>query len=350
MGATFILLVRDGQEGTPRGRLIGSNDDVLYSTECTPARGLPERAMPSWLSEVLKLLGLSTPFVYAAAVYGFFHYLDAKASEPAKTAISGWLQPRGHNKTAVADAMIEIFDRLYTRPLLGWRAFMRSALFTICMTVVFLYEFGLLSRGDKIENQLIALMREAGHFWALLIFTQSVLANVVCDYVALFIVRRFLVMGRLRPMIASLLAPVAGISIVYAVFYGLGKWVFSYEITQMFVGDSLKEMIIESVKKEEFLENPVVKDLVMKVYNTGILVTRLQRVLMPAAFVVHMWLPLLGLCVLLLRGLNYFRLAVGRTQWFLKSGREHPLDAIGYVGACIAFVATIVIQHIAGAQ
>jgi hypothetical protein len=93
--------------------------------------------MPSWLSEVLKLLGFSTPFVYAAAVYGFFHYLDEKASEPAKAAISSWLQPIKHDKTAVADAMIEIFNRLYTRPLLGWRAFMRSALFTICMTGVF---------------------------------------------------------------------------------------------------------------------------------------------------------------------------------------------------------------------
>jgi hypothetical protein len=262
--------------------------------------------MPSWLSEVLKLLGFSTPFVYAAAVYGFFHYLDEKASERAKTAISGWLQPREHNKTAVADAMIEIFDRLYTRPLLGWRAFMRSALFTICMTVVFLYEFGLLSRADKIENQLITLMRGAGHFWALLILAQIVLTNVVCDYVALFIVRRFLVMGRLRPMIASLFAPVAGISIVYAVFYGLGKW-FSYEVTEMFVAESLKEIAdsADSLTKEEFerlIQNPVVQDLIVKVYNTGALFGRLQWVLMPAAFVVHMWLPLFGLCVLLIEG------------------------------------------------
>jgi hypothetical protein len=50
--------------------------------------------MPTWLSEVLKLLGFSTPFVYAAAVYGFFHYLDKKASGQAKKAISAWLQPK----------------------------------------------------------------------------------------------------------------------------------------------------------------------------------------------------------------------------------------------------------------
>jgi hypothetical protein len=298
--------------------------------------------MPSWLSEVLKLLGFSTPFVYAAAVYGFFHYLDEKASEPAKAAISSWLQPIKHDKTAVADAMIEIFNRLYTRPLLGWRAFMRSALFTICMTGVFLYEFGLLSTGGKAENELMALMRQAGHFWAWLILTQIVLANVICDYVALFIVRRFLVIGRLRPMIASLLAPVAGISIVYAVFYVLVTWIFSYEITQMFVAQTLKELG-ESLD-EKFVENPVVQDLVVKVYVTGHLVERLRWVLMPAAFMVHMWLPFFGLCVLLLRGFKYFGLVVGRTQWFLKSGGEHPLDAIGYVGASLVFVATIVIQ------
>jgi hypothetical protein len=197
--------------------------------------------MPSWLSEALKLLGLSTPFVYAAAVYGLFRYLDEKASQQAKTAISSWLQPREHNKSAVADAMIEIFDRLYTKPLLGWRALMRSALFTVCMSVVFLYEFGLLSKGGKTENELMALMREAGYLWAWLIPTQIVFANVICDYIALFIVRRFLVIGRLRPMIASLFAPVAGILIVYGVFYALMTWVFSYEITQIFVAQTFKE-------------------------------------------------------------------------------------------------------------
>jgi hypothetical protein len=100
---------------------------LLYGTDSASAQGLPERAVPSWLSEVLKLLGFSAPFVYAAAVYGFFHYLDQNASESAKKAISDWLQPREYHKTAVADALIEIFDRLYTRPLLGWRAFMRSS-------------------------------------------------------------------------------------------------------------------------------------------------------------------------------------------------------------------------------
>jgi hypothetical protein len=111
--------------------------------------------MPSWLSEVLKLMGFTTPFVYAAAVYGLFHYLDQKASGPAKKAISGWLQPKEYDRTAVANSIIEIFDRIYTRPLFGWRAFKRSALFTLCMSAIFLYEFGRLSP----EGKLIELLR-----------------------------------------------------------------------------------------------------------------------------------------------------------------------------------------------
>jgi hypothetical protein len=32
---------------------------------------------------------------------------------------------------------------------------------------------------------------------------------------------------------------------------------------------------------------------------------------------------------------------VGRTQWFLKEGKEHPLKAIGYVAAVVVFLGTV---------
>jgi hypothetical protein len=43
------------------------------------------------LQQILEWLGFSTPFVYAAGTYDFFHYLDKQASPKAKKAISGWL-------------------------------------------------------------------------------------------------------------------------------------------------------------------------------------------------------------------------------------------------------------------
>lgn len=274
--------------------------------------------MPSWLSEVLKVLGFSTPFVYAAAVYGLFHYLDKKASGPAKQTISGWLQPKEYDKRAVANAMVEIFDHLYTRPLLGWRAFGRSALFTLCMSLIFLYEFGLIS-----EKELIGLV--GGLVW--IIPTLNLLVNILCDYVALFMIRRFLILGERRPIIASLFGPLAGIMLVLLsciIIFGF------------LIGMVAIILLVFGVHERDWarpLDIPIV--------------TSIYEALIDALFVVHMWLPLFAICVILLRGLNYFRLAIGWTQWFLKRGREHPLDAIGYVGASLVFIATVVIQQIA---
>jgi hypothetical protein len=279
--------------------------------------------MPTWLSEVLKLIGFTTP-LYAVMVYGFFHYLDKKASGSAKKAISGWLQPREYDKAAVADATVEIFDRLYTRPLLGWRAFRRSALFTLCMTAIFVYEsenFPSVSHvieAGWAERPLTALQAGQVSAWVILIVTT--LGNMIGDYVALFIIRPLLIIGKRRPLVALLLGPLAGISVVFLAF---GFFVaISVGLIKAFV---------------EFRETPV----------SLVTASLVWQALLPAGFVVHLWLPLFALCVVLLRGLNYFRLAVGGTQWFLKGGRENPLDAIGYVGAVLAFVATVVIQHIA---
>ncbi len=97
--------------------------------------------MPGWLAEVLKALGFTTPFIYAAATYGLFHLADKKASGQAKRAISGWLEPKEYDKAAVSAAIIEMFDRVYTRPLLSWRALFRSALITFAVTLIVLREF-----------------------------------------------------------------------------------------------------------------------------------------------------------------------------------------------------------------
>jgi hypothetical protein len=96
--------------------------------------------MPSWLTEALKVLGFTTPLIYAAATYGVFHWLDKKASGQAKRAISGWLQSGQYDRVAFSNTTIELFDRIYTRQLLSWQAFLRSALITICVTIILQYE------------------------------------------------------------------------------------------------------------------------------------------------------------------------------------------------------------------
>jgi hypothetical protein len=36
--------------------------------------------------------------------------------------------------------------------------------------------------------------------------------------------------------------------------------------------------------------------------------------------------------------------AARKAQWFLKDGKEHPLDAVGYVAACIVFLSVVACQ------
>jgi hypothetical protein len=59
------------------------------------------------------------------------------------------------------------------------------------------------------------------------------------------------------------------------------------------------------------------------------------------ALAVFVWLPLFALGILTARFLTPLSWIVGRTQWFLKEGKEHPLKAIGYVAAVAVFICTV---------
>jgi hypothetical protein len=157
--------------------------------------------MPGWLSTLLQALGLVTPGVYAVAVSQGFRWIDTKASNEAKTALSNWLRSTGYDAAAVGSATIEMFDRVYTRPLLSWRAFTRSALITVCLAIIFLYET---YSGDNTEElhtllnppSLEAFLNE------LISFGDSIVSNIISDYVSLFAVRHLLVLARERPLFA----------------------------------------------------------------------------------------------------------------------------------------------------
>jgi hypothetical protein len=53
-------------------------------------------------------------------------------------------------------------------------------------------------------------------------------------------------------------------------------------------------------------------------------------------------LLLFALGVLIVRSLTPLSWIVGRAQWALKEGKEHPLKAIGYVAAIVVFLGTVV--------
>src|SRR5258708_989216 len=92
--------------------------------------------MSPWLTEALKLLGFTTPFVYAAVMYAFFTFLDKNASGPAKDAISAWIKRSPVPLQQVGEAILELFSRLYGRHLFTARTFARSAVISVTLLVL----------------------------------------------------------------------------------------------------------------------------------------------------------------------------------------------------------------------
>jgi hypothetical protein len=74
-------------------------------------------------------VGLGTPFLYAAGTYALFHWFDSDLSDGAKLAFARFLNAKAQNGAMIASALVELFDRVYSRPLLTLRAFARWAVY-----------------------------------------------------------------------------------------------------------------------------------------------------------------------------------------------------------------------------
>ena len=283
--------------------------------------------MPNWLTEALKLLGFTTPFIYAMTVYGVFHFLDRKASGQAKRAISGWFKPLSYDNAAVAAAMVEVFDRFYTQPLLGWRAFVRSVYFSIIVMAIYLLE--------QFSLNILKLFTISS---VPTFIVSSVPSNVLSDYLSLFIVRKWLIFGRQRPMLALLTGPLVGACVIFVCFVPRDVAIEFYQAGS----DSSWVQIFRYWDSD--------KGLAKELFETSITSVSVRmdvaRIFVIPAIAVHFWLPLFALGVLFVRATSSFLWAAGRMQWFLKQGRHHPLRAIGCVAAVIVFACTAAIQFI----
>jgi hypothetical protein len=271
---------------------------------------------PPWLTDIVKLLGFTTPLLYAAATYGFFLWLDKKASGPAKKAISGWLVPKEYDQGAVQSAILEMFDRVYTYPLFARRAFRRSAVITIAVISIVAYET------RRFLPQDAHLFVYARYIVILL----ALCSNILSDYLSLFVVRWQLTSENITPLKALLRAPSIGVGVVLVV-----------SIFTTFLGARSTRYFVVDI--------PSGPDEMFKSFHDVFLISLLASALInSSALLVHLWLPFFALCVGLLKGLNYFLLAANTAQWFLNRGKDHPLDAVGFVAAPLMFLLAAAVQ------
>jgi hypothetical protein len=226
--------------------------------------------------------------------------------------MSRWLKPLSYDRGAVANAILEMFDKLYTVPLFSWRAFRRSAFISTVLTIVFLVEVQYDNLLDPHLYPIVAL--------------PALLANVLSDYCSLFFIRWWFAL-KIRSAILSLMIGAAIAALIILLF-------FSFRMT-------LLELISGTWEYGPSWE--VVREVLGMVPYTLLYRTTnllfLTSTLVGAALAVHLWLPLLVIGVLVIRTGNYLLRAVTFMRWFLDKGDEHPIKAIGYVAATVVFVA-----------
>jgi hypothetical protein len=302
----------------PNPVAVGRADLAFYGIHCIRGEC---RTMQEILNQLAEHFGWAVPFGYAVLAYGFFHWLDENASNEAKAMLARTMRLKDYKKEQVASALVEVFDRIYTYPLLRWRAFFRSLLFTTGVSTIY--------------------MLEAGHreYDFMTLWLPALLFNVLTDYLSLFVIRPLLVRSGAKPVIGLTLGTVSGAVIV------LGA-------------DILRRTVFLAAW---FVIDPSSIERLARVLHTpptfaSIFAASLQ--LVPRwgfsiyawpALLVFAWLPLFALGILTARLLTPLSWVVERTQWFLKEGKEHPLKAIGYVAAVVVFVAAVAWRAVFGA-
>jgi hypothetical protein len=261
------------------------------------------------MGQLLYILGLTAPFVYASAVYGLFAFLERNASPAARRTLSDWIKGNPYTQQHVANIAVYVFDRIFTYPLLRWRPLVRTAILSIILTAIVVY-----TNWPPLYRLIWRAPTELGPHVAFFVFK-----NIISDYCSLFVVRRWLLMGANRPLLALITGPLVGALVVLLVFLVI-------DVTRYTVFDiGWFEWIYFVEGIDEYI-------------NTFHRHTANSVLRMPA-FIIHLWLPLFAVGVMFAKGLNSLRFATTWTQWFLKNGTKRPFRAIGVVAAIVVFLA-----------
>lgn len=261
------------------------------------------------LTDLIKHLGYGTPFMYAVAAYGLFAWLDANASAEAKATLANTMKLGKLEQKKLALVLVELFDRLYTYPLLSWRAFVRSMIFTLLVTAVFSFEF----------PELTYRMNPSDMKQTTFTFALSMLCNVVTDYIALFIIRPWLKWCGSKPVSALVSGTIIGILVV--LIGATARWLALYLFMGLWNAPGSRSMY------------GAMGDAAQVVLYTYVFAA--------PATVVFAWLPLFAIGILVARIWGLSSWLVGKAQWFFKDGREHPLKMIGYVAGLVTFIISV---------
>jgi hypothetical protein len=145
----------------------------------------------------------------------------------------------------------------------------------------------------------------------------SLVMNIISDYFALFLIRWVLLISSRRPVVSLLVGT------------GMACFLVSIFIEARF--RFLELMWGTPVNRRDMFG-------VLTEPDSG------QIFIAVPAFIVFAWLPLFAFGLLLLRLSKPLAQTIEKAKWFLKDGKDHPLEAIGFVAGVIVFIIVTVWQ------
>jgi hypothetical protein len=272
---------------------------------------------------MLPLLGIAIPFGLALATYRLFAFLDKKASSAARHALSNWIKSEPYQQWDLRQAIVAIFDRLYTTPLFTIAALSRSTLYSIAAFVVWT-----LIKSPEIARTVTT--SEESRIFLLAFF----LSQLVSDFFSLFLVR--FTLNRSHGLFGSLLlSAVVGVGLVFAIYiFILFLFIGGFNFIVYFLTHG-------SFPAPDQVHTPFEGFMYGMFMSIGV-ITRSPFTV--SAFLVHLWLVIFAIGALGTRVIQTFVSAVGWLQWFIVRGKHHPLEAIGFIAAAVVFIGTIATQ------
>jgi hypothetical protein len=275
--------------------------------------------------QLLDALGLARAYAPAAAIYGVFLWLDRKASQAARAGFAKWTRGEQRDQLDLTSLAVGAFDHLYGYPLLSLRAFGRCALISIVLWFTWFLPIELY-RHDVVNAfyDIFVDNRLGQRSASTITFFVVLFINIISDYISLFFVRKCLTYTARNIIFSLLLSLIVGVIIIFIAYTAAYRAQMSIRFGTAFFGLTL---------------NDLQEELGYLLYYDPVKLT-----LSPAAFFVHLWLPIFAIGALLLRALQIHRYLTGRAQWFMADGDSHPIEAAGAVVAGLTFVGAAATQ------
>jgi hypothetical protein len=270
------------------------------------------------LQKIIDVVGLGWPLTYSMAIYGLFWFLDSQASQRSNDAVNNWLGGRTYKASDAKFVAQFAFDTIYSQRLLSIRAFIRSAIISLTVTILVTYIlYPMTFEFMRCEECGVSLQ-----------FSLQILTNILADYIALLVIMKLL-KSSLEPHVALFLAPPIGLAAVIAMYTAVDVVRFSFQ-TNSFAPVYFAQGAGWWIDR----------------LLSGTISSKLA--ILAGAIAVYFWLPAMAVSALFLRTLNILRQQIRFAQPYIAQGSENPLRILGLAVGSFTFVLGLILQVLIG--